>query len=491
LSNDNDRTLISYESVKIELTLEPGTYYAIFNNTYNYGLLMAGASHPHEYTCKTVTEATVRKDPDANFTSTQHLAVRILKKPWNTWATKEMNEHPKLADSSLRGTPGGTPWGSIRAGKTIQEGADRAKKGSPAGRALVISRVGAGQVFREVPVAGVAHLVSQAPRVSTFKGKHSQLDFWYGPEGEAVRVTISLSDSGSGLRFQTSAADRNVTHPLQTDSELKVSHLLQLDQEIEVNDFSEYGLKPFAIRIVRVKHVDPPLPSFSSCTDAIQLLSVERLEGEFPSFRFTVRNVGSRRINNLRGEANPRGTWASAGERPVAEAGEQFTIEMPSGFHGRLTGETYHPDTIDSFKVTCAVFDDGDFAGDRVRAFDVLHGSTCDRLTVERVVELLNERIESGATDLGELRSKVLAVCQNVGVDEMRELIARFPEYAHDPEKTSCARYSDSIANGLVGRIDAFVRDHSQSATKGQTIDFLKSLREPYLEALSPWKPRS
>src|SRR4029453_4992885 len=110
---------------------------------------------------------------------------------------------------------------------------------------------------------------------------------------------------------------------------------------------------------------------------------------------------------------------------------------------------------------------------------------------MEVVVELLNERIESGATDLGELRSKVLAVCQHAGVDEMRELIARFPEYANDPAKTSCAEYSYSIANGLMGRIDAFVRDRSQSATKGQTIDFLKSLREPYLKALSRWKPRS
>ena len=79
LSNDNDRTLTSYESVKIELTLEPGTYYAIFNNTYKYGMLMCGASDPHEYMCKSVTMAYVRKDPDEVVRSRQYLAVRILK----------------------------------------------------------------------------------------------------------------------------------------------------------------------------------------------------------------------------------------------------------------------------------------------------------------------------------------------------------------------------------------------------------------------------
>ena len=377
------------------------------------------------------------------------------------------------------------------AAKTIQEKTRRATNGSPSGFALEISGEGEGQVFREVPGAGASHSVSQAPMVSTFKGKQSQLDFWYGLEGEAVRVTIALSHSGFGLRFQTSAAERNVSHLLQTNSELNVSLLLQPDQKIDVNYFSEYGVKPFAIKIVRVKHVDPALPSFSSCTDAIQLLSVERLEGEFPSFRFTVRNVGSRRINNLMGEADTQASWGTAGERPVAEPGQQFTIEMHSGFNGRLTGDAYRPDTFASFKVTSAVFDDGDFAGDRRHALNALQNATCNRLTMELVVELFNERIESGATDLGELRSKVLAVCQHVGVDEMRELIARFPESAHNSERGSCALYSDSIAKGLLGRIDAFERYHSQSATKEQSIDFLKSLREPYLQALSRWKLRS
>jgi hypothetical protein len=61
--------------------LEPGTYYAMFNNTYKYSLLMAGASNPHQYRCKSVKMAAVRKDPNAPSTSRQYLAVRILKRP--------------------------------------------------------------------------------------------------------------------------------------------------------------------------------------------------------------------------------------------------------------------------------------------------------------------------------------------------------------------------------------------------------------------------
>jgi hypothetical protein len=267
-----------------------------------------------------------------------------------------------------------------------------------------------------------------------------------------VRVTIALSYTGSGPGFQTSESKQNVRRLLQANAELNVSHFLQPDQEIDVNDFSEYGLKPFKIKIVRVKHVDPPLPSFISCTDAIQLVSVQRLEGEFPSYRFTVRNVGSRRIDYLQGETDTRHGLFMGGARPVAEGGEQFTIEMHTGSKGRLTGDAYRPDSFASFKVTGVVFDDGDFAGDRKYALMKLNRGICNRLTMEVVVGLLNERIGSGATDLGELRSKLLSGCREVGVDEMRELNARFPEINHKAERVSCAGSSDSIAKALLER---------------------------------------
>jgi hypothetical protein len=81
LSNDNDRVLISYESVNVELRLQPGTYYALFNNPSNKGLLMAGASDPRDYTCGTVFRIKVNRDSDAVSGSSQYIAVRILKEP--------------------------------------------------------------------------------------------------------------------------------------------------------------------------------------------------------------------------------------------------------------------------------------------------------------------------------------------------------------------------------------------------------------------------
>lgn len=380
------------------------------------------------------------------------------------------------------------------AANSIQEKTRRANKGSPSEFALETSWAVTGpvfQTFHEVPGTGASQFGVSPSMVSGYTGRHSELDFWFGVEGDAVRVTIALSYTDSGVRFETSDAERNLRQLLQTNAAPHVSYLLQPDQKIEVNEFFQYGVKPFEIKIVKVKHVDPPLPSFSSCTDAIQLVSVQRLEGEFPSYRFTVRNVGSRRINWLEGETDTRHGMATNPDRPLAEAGQQFTIEMTAGSKGRLTGDEYSPDTFASFKVTGVVFDDGDFTGDRINTLMTRNRGICTRLTMERVVGLLNERIESAATDLGELRSRVLSVCQDVGVDEMRNPAAKFPESANNSKSISCAECSDSMAKGLLARIDAFERDHSQSATKEQASDFLKSLREAYLEYLSRWKPRS
>ena len=80
LSNDTDRTLVSYESVKVNLTLPPGTYYAIFNNPSRYGLLMSQGFYPNkQYLCRVIPMVQVYKDLPVSSSSRQYIAVRILK----------------------------------------------------------------------------------------------------------------------------------------------------------------------------------------------------------------------------------------------------------------------------------------------------------------------------------------------------------------------------------------------------------------------------
>ena len=81
LSNDNDPKLISYESVKVELRLEPGTYYAIFNNPGKSGMILWKATYPVEYRGRYVPMGFISKKGEEVCPMREYPAVRILKKP--------------------------------------------------------------------------------------------------------------------------------------------------------------------------------------------------------------------------------------------------------------------------------------------------------------------------------------------------------------------------------------------------------------------------
>ena len=78
LSNDNDPSSISYESVQVSLRLDPGTYYAMFNGTEANAVVLSWASDPVKYHCKSGRTGHLRKSSGAVYTDAQFLGVRIL-----------------------------------------------------------------------------------------------------------------------------------------------------------------------------------------------------------------------------------------------------------------------------------------------------------------------------------------------------------------------------------------------------------------------------
>lgn len=77
LSNDNDPSSISYESVQVSLRLEPGTYYAMFTNTDANAVVLSAASYPFEYRCKSGSIGMIHRS-GAVSTNAQFMGVRIL-----------------------------------------------------------------------------------------------------------------------------------------------------------------------------------------------------------------------------------------------------------------------------------------------------------------------------------------------------------------------------------------------------------------------------
>jgi hypothetical protein len=78
LSNDNDPSSISYESARVSLRLEAGTYYAIFSGTAANAVVLSWASDPVQYSCKSGRVGSIRKSSAAVSTDSQFFGVRIL-----------------------------------------------------------------------------------------------------------------------------------------------------------------------------------------------------------------------------------------------------------------------------------------------------------------------------------------------------------------------------------------------------------------------------
>lgn len=82
LSHDNDPLTVSYESVAINLLLQPGTYFALFapspGDTDDVGLLLSQATVPFNYLAGSIEEGALRPLFSTASVSTQFAAVRIL-----------------------------------------------------------------------------------------------------------------------------------------------------------------------------------------------------------------------------------------------------------------------------------------------------------------------------------------------------------------------------------------------------------------------------
>lgn len=82
LSHDNDPLVISYESVAINVTLGPGSYFALFApQGSDEGFLLAGASVPFSYQAGSVTMGVFNPITGTSSVEAQRGAVRILGAP--------------------------------------------------------------------------------------------------------------------------------------------------------------------------------------------------------------------------------------------------------------------------------------------------------------------------------------------------------------------------------------------------------------------------
>ena len=97
LSDDGAQLIVSYESVLIELTLEPGSYFALFApQGSGQGYLLGQASDPFNYLAGSVNMGDLDPTTGNASASQQYGAVRILSEPFKMFLPIVVKQGPIL-----------------------------------------------------------------------------------------------------------------------------------------------------------------------------------------------------------------------------------------------------------------------------------------------------------------------------------------------------------------------------------------------------------
>jgi hypothetical protein len=261
-----------------------------------------------------------------------------------------------------------------------------------------------------------------------------------------------------------------------------VSCLLKENEEKEISDFTVDGEPSVKVKAVRVNSIEPPQPLFKSTIDSIQLVKIERQPGSgFPGFTVTIKNVGTKPIISFVAEQPVVGSGSvqlPGGQPILIQPGMEYAFGMSSGHNGQLIGDRYTPDSVASIEIRTVVFDDLAYVGSRYNASRALQYQLCARTAAARTVEMFDEIIESGDTDIGRLREKFKSITPKVRDSDLNAFVGRFPDFADEARQVDCKSAVFSAGHLLVSTLENFERNRPQGPTKDETINWLKSMRD-------------
>lgn len=141
LSHDDDPLVVAYESVAPDLTLGPGSYFALFApQGDDQGYVMNTASDPFTYRADAVTTGFLNPITGDASASTEYLAVRILGSPATPAAALQLllgDVRALVSTGTLSETQGGALAGTLAAAATTIDRAGAAAACGPL-RAFVV-----------------------------------------------------------------------------------------------------------------------------------------------------------------------------------------------------------------------------------------------------------------------------------------------------------------------------------------------------------------
>ena len=284
-------------------------------------------------------------------------------------------------------------------------------------------------------------------------------------EGDAVRVSVSVL---MGTRHEE-------------EKDVAV-YTIREGEKIRIQQLTQFGVEPFAVKLVRVAPADSDLPPVISRAKSIELVSIQPNLSTLPSFRVALRNLSSKNVSALglnvtQGDRTLLSSMPQGKEGgPLILAGGVAEVFSPGATRATAAPGGYDPvePPHQSIVITMAVFADGSFEGD-IEAAAGFRGFVKGRkIQLRRLVDVFQAILQDDSSNpssaLEMLRTKVNALGVDADPLAVQELASEFSSLAQRPKR--------GLTSAIEAAMNGIRRDAQQSIAEFQ-------LKNPNLDAIA------
>jgi hypothetical protein len=270
-------------------------------------------------------------------------------------------------------------------------------------------------------------------------GMFSRIASWRAPAGapriEAVRVVSKVE--GDAVRVIVSTLSGRA---LENEQQV-ATYLIRENEKITADELRDFGIEPFAIKLVRVTpNIALVPPVILKGVNSLLVVNAVGNDSTLPSYRLTLlnqssKNVVSVTIDVVAGEkplitATRRGI--DGGHLIAAGTSQDLTVLAPSRAQG--VPDAYSPASPPNqqIQIKAVVFDDGTYEGDAEAAAAVKGFRAGEKMELPRLIRLLEEALNASDGDvnqrLSNLESQVSSLSSDAEPGTIQSLAAEFPQ---------------------------------------------------------------
>jgi hypothetical protein len=270
--------------------------------------------------------------------------------------------------------------------------------------------------------------------------------------------------------------------------------LLREGERAAVAEMTKFGYEPMELTIVKVKPATVLLPLAESRLPSVEVVNVEAVRANFPSFKVTLRNLSYKDIIFLEVETFKAGVLVTShwprGEqdRPLVKAGETFEESVMAGSIGLKETDGYTPSSPQRVEVVTAVFNDKSYEGRKESAAKFVAGQRARKIQITRALVLLQEAAEAQGTGeraaLGNLKKQVYALDRNTPQSTIDEILAEFPGLPAPQVNKALKAFIeiglDQVRKELLKDIGEYAQTLERDSASKPFSDWLGDLRQKY-----------